>query len=87
MAQYPILDESDYCGREYEATIKNLPNAAWRLKREYELPKGWEEAVFHWFANNDCAAIESSDDQGGYPKEEQLWAAFQALDYRQLELV
>jgi hypothetical protein len=43
--------------------------------------------VFDWFANNDCAAIESSDDQGGYPNEEQLRAAFDALSYKQLELV
>ena len=87
MAQYQILNESDYCDREYEATIKNLPNAAWKLKREYELPQGWEESVFDWFANNDCAAIESGDDQGGYPSEEQLRAAFDAQGYRQLELV
>ncbi len=87
MANYPILNESDYCDREYEATIKNLPNAAWRLKREYELPEGWKEAVFDWFANNDCSAIESSDDQGGYPSEEQLRKAFDALGYQQLELV
>ena len=76
---YPILNESDYCSREYEATIENLPNAAWRLKREYELPEGWEGAVYDWFVNNDCSAIESSDDQGGYPSEEQLRAAFEAL--------
>ena len=69
--------------REYEATIENLPNAAWKLKREYELPEGWEGAVFDWFANNDCSAIESSDDQGGYPSEEQLRAAFDALGYQQ----
>jgi hypothetical protein len=87
LANYGILDESDYCNREYEETIENLPNAAWRLKREYELPEGWKEAVFDWFANNDCSAIESRDDQGGYPNEEQLRKAFEALSYRQLELV
>jgi hypothetical protein len=87
LAQYPILDESDYCSREYEATIENLPDAAWRLKREYELPEGWEGAVYDWFSNNDCSAIESSDDQGGYPSEEQLRAAFDALGYDQAQLV
>jgi hypothetical protein len=87
MDNYPVLNESDYCDREYEATIENLPNAAWKLKREYELPEGWEGAVFDWFANNDCSAIESRDDQGGYPSEEQLRKAFEALGYQQLELV
>jgi hypothetical protein len=87
LAQYPILNEDDYFAREHEATIENLPNAAWKVKREYELPKGWEAAVYNWFANNDSTAIESSDDQGGYPTEEQLREAFEALKYRQLELV
>jgi hypothetical protein len=57
------------------------------LKHEYELPKGWERAVFHWFSEHDCSAIEGSDDQGGYPSEEQLRTAFEALGYQQLELV
>ena len=43
LADYPLLDEEDYSRREYEATLGNLPDAAWRLKREYELPEGWEE--------------------------------------------
>jgi len=87
MADYPVLDESDYSDREYEATLANLPDAAWKLKNEYELPEGWEGAVYGWFSENDCSAIESSDDQGGYPTEDQLRLAFEALGYRQAELV
>jgi len=87
LADYPVLDEEDYSRREYEATIENLADAAWRLKNEYELPEGWEGAVYDWFSSNDCSAIESSDDRGGYPTEEQLRAAFEALRYKQLELV
>jgi hypothetical protein len=86
MANYPVLDEEDYSSREYEATLANLADAAWKLKREYELPEGWEGAVYGWFSENDCSAIESSDDQG-YPNEDQLRAAFEALGYRQEELV
>ena len=86
LADYPILDEEDYSRREYEATIENLSDAAWRLKHEFELPEGWEESVYHWFSEHDCSAIESSDDQGGYPTEEQLRTAFEVLDYKQLEL-
>jgi hypothetical protein len=84
---YPILDEQDYSNREYEATIENLTDAAWRLINEFELPKGWEQAVYDWFSNHDCSAIESSDDQGGYPSQEQLKRALEALGYRQKELV
>jgi len=61
-------------------------NAAWRLKSEYELPDGWAKAVYDWLSENDCSAIENCDDDGGYPTEEQLRAAFEALDYRQLAL-
>ena len=66
---------------------RTLRDAAWKLKHEYELPKNWESKVYHWFAEHDCDAIESSDDRGGYPSEEQLRAAFEALGYSQLELV
>lgn len=87
LANYPILDESDYCSREYEATIENVADAAWKLKHEYELPEGWERAAYDWFSENDCSAIESSDDRGGYPNEGQLRAAFEALGYGQAQLV
>ena len=87
LTDYPILDEVDYSSREYEATIENLADAAWKLKNEFELPKNWQESVYDWFSNNDCSAIESSDDHGGYPNEDQLRAAFEALQYPQIELV
>ena len=83
LANYPILDEEDYSSREYEATIENLPDAAWKLKNEYELPEGWESEVFSWFWENDQGAVENRDDQGGYPSEDQLRAAFEALGYEQ----
>ena len=86
LADYPILDEEDYCQREHEATIENLTDAAWKLKNEFELPEGWEQSVYDWFSEHDCAAIESSD-RGGYPTEDQLKRAFEALGFRQNELV
>ena len=81
MADYPILDEDDYSERELEATFDNIADAAYRL--EYDLPEDWVGHVYHWFADNDCSAIENADDQGGYPDEDQLRAAFDALGYRQ----
>ena len=59
------------------------PRCRLEAENEYELPEGWEGAVYGWFSENDCSAIESSDDQGGYPTEDQLRAAFEALGYRQ----
>ena len=87
LAEYPILDEEDYSNREYEATIENIADAAWRVKDEYELPDGWQCEIYGWLSDNDPSAVENSDDQGAYPSEESLRAAFQALGFRQLETV
>lgn len=83
MADYPVLDESDYSERELEATLENLPLAAWSLKNEYELPEGWENEVYSWLSDHNCSAVENTDDQGGYPDEDELIEAFQALGYGQ----
>ena len=84
LADYPVLDEEDYSQREFEATIENLTDAAWRLQNEYDLPDDWEGDVFEWFANHNCRAIENVDDQGGYPEEDQLRQAFDALEFPQV---
>jgi hypothetical protein len=79
--EYPVLDEEDYSRREYDATIENLTDAAWRLRHEYDLPDDWEGDVYEWLSDNDPIAVENTDDQGGYPSEHQLRAAFEALAY------
>ena len=83
MANYPLLDETDYCNREHEATLANIVDSAWRLKRDFDLPKDWQWAVYSWLSDNDDSAVENCDDQGGYPSEEQLRAAFAGLGYRE----
>jgi hypothetical protein len=83
MANYPLLDETDYCNREHEATLANIVDSAWRLKRDFDLPKDWQSAVYSWLSDNDDSAVENCDDQGGYPSEEQLRAAFAGLGYRE----
>jgi len=85
MTNYPILDEADYSNREYEATVENIGSAAWKLRHDYELPDGWQEEVYSWLSENRYSAIENSDDQGGYPSEDELTEAFEALGYEQLE--
>jgi hypothetical protein len=85
IAEYPVLDEEDYSRREYEATLENIADAAWRLKGEYDLPDGWEGDVFSWFWDHRQRAVESRDDQGGYPEADDLRAAFEALGYEPLE--
>lgn len=85
LSDYPLLDDTDYSRREYEATLENIADAAWRLKRDFELPEGWEMEVHRWFSDNDDSAIENRDDQGGYPSEDELRAAFSALGFKQLD--
>ncbi len=82
LADYPILDEGDYSNWECDATLENLTDAAWRLKDEYDLPEDWESEVYGWLSDNNCSAIENSDDQDGYPSENNLREAFEALGYR-----
>lgn len=84
LADYPVLDESDYSRREYEATLANIADAAWRLRDDYELPEDWEIEVYRWLSDNDPGAVESRDDRGGYPSEDQLRAAFEGLHYQEL---
>jgi hypothetical protein len=85
LADYPILDEEDYGRREYEATLENIADAAWRLKGDYDLPEGWECEVFSWFDEHRQRAVENRDDQGGYPEENDLRDAFEALGYERGE--
>ncbi len=85
MDGYPILDEEDYSRREYEATLENIAEAAWRLKHQYDLPEGWEGDVYSWLSDHRQRAVENRDDQGGYPEENDLRAAFEFLRYEQVQ--
>ena len=85
MDDYPILDEQDYSERELEATLENIEHAAWRLKNEFELPEGWVWQVYDWLSDNRSGEVENRDDQGGYPSEEAMREAFEALDFEPVE--
>ena len=86
MAEYPILDEDDYSRREYEATLENIADSAWRLKDEYDLADGWEYEIYDWLSDHDDGELENVDDQGGYPSEESLRMAVDALGFRRVSL-
>ena len=82
IAEYPILDESDYSERELNATIENISEAAWKLKQEFDLPEEWQSEVYGWLADHRDHALDDVDDQGGYPDNDDLEAAFGALGYQ-----
>lgn len=81
---YPILDEEDHSRREYEATLANIrQEGKWLAgKEDYILPENWEDTVYSWLSDNDCHSVENSDDQGGYPDEDALRKAFEALKFK-----
>jgi hypothetical protein len=83
LADYPILDEEDYSRREYEETLRNIEDAAWRLKRQFVLPEGWPSDVYSWLSDHEPHEIENRDDQGGYPSEESLRSSFDALGFEE----
>ena len=75
---YPVLNESDYSDREYEATLENYREELWRLRDE--LPEGWEGEVFTWFSDNGHDEFtENRDDQGGWAPREEILKALEAL--------
>lgn len=82
MDEYPILDESDYSERELNATYENVGEAAWKLKQEFSLPDDWQSDVYSWLSDHRDHALENTDDQGGWPGEDDLEAAFEALGYQ-----
>lgn len=82
MEEYPILDEHDYSERESDATYENVGEAAWKLKQEFDLPEDWQSDVYSWLSEHRENALESTDDQGGWPDESALEAAFDALAYQ-----
>ena len=86
LAGYPILDEEDFSNREYEATVENIVDAAWRLRDDYDLPENWQYEAYGWLSDHECRAIECCGDQGGYPSEESLRRAMDALFKRIAEV-
>ena len=78
LANYPVLNESDYSDREYEATLENYRGEMWRLTEE--LPEGWEGKVFSWFCDHDHEGFtENTDDRGGYAPREKIIEALNVL--------
>jgi hypothetical protein len=51
------------------------------IRKAYALPDTWVSQVYDWFSENDFAAIENVDDQGGSPSEEQLMEAIESIGF------
>lgn len=83
LENYPLLNEDDYSEREYNATLDNIEEAAGYYARQHDidLPDDYSSTLYSWFSDCLPSAIESSDDTGGYPSDDELEQAFNALDW------
>lgn len=72
LEDYAILDETDYCNREYEATVENIGY-------EGSIDELLAQEVYSWLSDNEEREVESRDDRGGYPSSESIRRALVAL--------
>jgi len=82
LAEYPVLDETDYSEREHEATLKNIKDSFYQVNEEVDsekLPEDWTCSALSWFWDNDQSAVENTDDRGGYPNRDQLLACISKI--------
>ena len=78
LADYPLLDESDYSRREYEATLANLPDAAWKLKAGIRSARGLGRGVYGWLSENDALGPGKTGRPRGLPFGRSTSGAFDA---------
>jgi hypothetical protein len=71
LSDYPVLDETDYSQREYDATVENIREAGHRFVSD-EAPDDWAAEAFSWFWECNQCAVENRDDQGGYPTDDEM---------------
>ena len=78
LANDPVLDESDYSDRVYEATLENYRGEMWRSKDR--LPEGWEGKVFSWLSDHGHErCTENADDRGGWAPKDKIVEALNTL--------
>jgi hypothetical protein len=81
LENYPVLCEHNYSEKEHEATLENIAQALRSVDSD-DVTVHTPGILFSWFWDNDQSAVENTDDQGGWPTEEQLTAALTDLDYK-----
>jgi hypothetical protein len=75
---YPVLNESAYSERAYDATLENYRSEMWDMEKQ--LPQGWASEVYSWFSDNGHDRyMENRDDQGGYAPKEAILEALHEL--------
>jgi len=76
LEDYPVLDESDYCEREYNDTLENIENIASRYVSP-DAPDTWVTDLYGALPDSE---VEPRDGFGGYPSDEAVIEALKELD-------
>ena len=79
LQEYPILDESDYSEREFEASLKNIEDIGYFIARDELSAEEWTPQVWNWLWNNDQGELENIDGDGARPSESSVRTALEAL--------
>lgn len=81
LADYPLLDDSDYSDRQYEAAIEAIGIEGRRMVRD-DAPEDWESEVYSWLSENEPSELEDDgQDQGAYPSTDSVREALEFLGY------
>jgi hypothetical protein len=78
LSDYPVLDESDYSEREYDAALEGIRQQGRRHIIDNP-PEDWPNKVFDWLWQHNDRELENRDDQGAYPSEESVREALAEL--------
>lgn len=84
MENYPVLDSNDYSQREYDATIKNIEYTAKRWLKD-GVPEDWAKTVFGHMWDSNSETLETVDDRGGCPSEDDVREALRELGFHEPE--
>lgn len=80
LADYPVLNDDDLGAREHEATLDNIEEVGRSMVRD-DAPETWVTDVSSWLWEHASHEVESRDGNGGYPSEDGMRDALEALGY------
>ncbi len=83
--EYPVANDDLYSEMEWEATHRWLAEEGPRQARRqgYQLPEDdWLDQLKEWWDLHDSSALDSIDDNGASPSDEQWAAAFEGCGFR-----
>ncbi len=87
LQDYPVASDDDYSTLEYETSQDWIAEEGPRQasRHGFILPEDWHGRVCDWWDAHDSRALESRDDQGACPDDDQWLAAFTGCGFAREE--